>query len=86
MDDDQQTEAEELISRAPTQEDFVRLCARLNELGARYIVIGGLAIISAGYAGSTMDLDCVTDTSSENEPPDSLFRWQHDGGNIIDGD
>lgn len=40
MDDDQGTEGEELISRAPTQEDFVKLCAKLNELGARYIVIG----------------------------------------------
>jgi hypothetical protein len=49
MDDDQGTEGEELISRAPTLEDFVKLCARLNELEARYIVIGGFAIITAGY-------------------------------------
>jgi hypothetical protein len=34
MDDDSRTEDEELTSRAPTQEDFVKLCARLNELGA----------------------------------------------------
>jgi hypothetical protein len=67
MDDDQGTEGEELISRAPTQEDFVKLCARLNELGARYIVIGGFAIITSGYPRSTMDIDFVIDTSLENE-------------------
>ena len=67
MDDEHGTEGEELISRAPTQEDFVKLCARLNELGARYIVIGGFAIITSGYPRSTMDIDFVIDTSLENE-------------------
>ncbi len=67
MDDEPWPEGEELISRAPTQEDFVKLCARLNELGARYIVIGGFAIITAGYPRSTMDIDFVIDTSLENE-------------------
>lgn len=67
MDDDHGTEGEELISRAPTQEDFVKLCARLNELEARYIVVGGFAIITAGYPRSTMDVDFVIDTSLENE-------------------
>lgn len=66
MDDDHRSE-EVLISRAPTQEDFVNLCARLNELGARYIVIGGFAVITAGYPRSTMDIDYVIDTSLENE-------------------
>lgn len=67
MDDEYANEDEELISRAPTQEDFVRLCARLNELGARYIVVGGFAIITSGYPRSTMDIDFVIDTSLENE-------------------
>jgi len=67
MDDDHGPEGEELISRAPTQEDFVKLCARLNELGARYIVIGGFAVITSGYPRSTMDIDFVIDTSLENE-------------------
>lgn len=58
---------EELNCRAPTEEDFVKLCAKLNELGARYIVIGGFAIITAGYPRSTMDIDFVIDTSLENE-------------------
>lgn len=66
MDDDGRSE-EALISRAPTEEDFVKLCARLNELGARYIVIGGFAIITAGYPRSTMDIDYIIETSLENE-------------------
>lgn len=66
MDDDADAE-EGLISRAPTQEEFVKLCARLNELGARYLVIGGFAIITSGYPRSTMDIDFVIDTSLENE-------------------
>jgi hypothetical protein len=65
--DDHDGQEEELTSRAPTQEEFVNLCRRLNELGARYIVIGGFAIITAGYARSTMDIDLVIETSLENE-------------------
>ena len=67
MDDEHGTAGAELISRAPTQEDFVNLCARLNELGARYIVIGGFAIITAGYPRSTMAIDFVIDSFLENE-------------------
>ncbi len=66
MDQDEY-ETGEMISRAPTQEDFVQLCAKLNELGANYIVIGGFAIITSGYPRSTMDIDLIIDTSLENE-------------------
>jgi hypothetical protein len=66
MDADNGSE-EKLISRAPTQDDFVKLCSRLNELEARYIVVGGFAIITSGYARSTMDIDFIIDTSLANE-------------------
>ena len=36
---------ENLISRPPTQEDLVALCRELNQRGAKYVVVGGLAII-----------------------------------------
>ena len=65
--DDNEEHPEELSCRSPSLEDFVKLCARLNDLGARYIVIGGFAIITAGYPRSTMDIDFVIDTSLENE-------------------
>lgn len=43
------------------------LCARLNELDARYVVIGGFAIITSGYPRSTMNVDLLIDTSLDNE-------------------
>ena len=38
-----------------------------NKLGARYLVIGGYAIIHAGYPRFTGDLDILMDTAPENE-------------------
>ena len=57
----------ELEARAPLVEDLVKLCARLNELGARYVVIGGFAIILAGYPRATGDIDLIIDTALDNE-------------------
>ena len=66
MEDDN-PQAGELASREPSVEDLVALCRRLRDLGARYLVVGGFAIRSAGYARTTIDIDLVIDTSSENE-------------------
>jgi len=60
-------EDEDLIPRLPEMEDLVALCRRLNELGARYIVIGGFAIMASGLARTTGDVDILMDTDSENE-------------------
>lgn len=38
-------EASDLISRPPQQEDVVSFCRELNRLGARYMVVGGFAVI-----------------------------------------
>lgn len=57
----------ELTPRLPEMEDLVAVCRRLNELGARYIVIGGFAIIASGLARTTGDVDLLMDTGSENE-------------------
>ncbi|MEO6741327.1 MAG: hypothetical protein ABIP20_13835 [Chthoniobacteraceae bacterium] len=43
------------------------VCRRLNELGARYLVCGGFAIIHAGYARFTGDIDLLVDASLQNE-------------------
>jgi hypothetical protein len=56
-----------LESRAPLDDDLVAVCRRLNELGARYLVCGGFAIIHAGYARFTGDIDLLVDASLENE-------------------
>jgi hypothetical protein len=60
-------EDEDLIPRLPEMEDLVALCRRLNELGARYVIIGGFAIMASGLARTTGDVDILMDTDSENE-------------------
>ncbi len=60
-------EESELVSRPPQEEDLVALCRRLNELGARYLICGGFAIIQAGYPRFTGDIDLLVDASLENE-------------------
>ncbi|MCW1884196.1 hypothetical protein OKA04_05600 [Luteolibacter flavescens] len=54
-------------TRPPTDDDLARLAARLNELGVDYVVVGGFAIISAGYVRATMDIDLLIDVGEENE-------------------
>jgi predicted nucleotidyltransferase len=46
---------------------LVALCRELNHREARYIVIGGFAVIFAGHARLTGDIDLLIDTSLENE-------------------
>jgi hypothetical protein len=58
---------EPLIERPPTEEDLVNLCRRLNELEAKYLVVGGFAIIASGYIRTTMDVDLMIDTDLANE-------------------
>lgn len=53
--------------RAPEKSDLARLCAELNCREARYIVVGGFAIIEAGLIRLTSDIDLLIDTSLENE-------------------
>lgn len=59
--------AEELISRPPQREDVVGLCRELNRLGAKYVVVGGFAVIEAGYARTTGDIDLLVDPAADNE-------------------
>ncbi len=54
-------------SRSPSVEDLVELCRRLNEAGARYVVIGGFAVRFSGLDRNTGDVDLVVDTALENE-------------------
>jgi hypothetical protein len=54
-------------SRPPKRHDLSGLCAELNRLDARYVVVGGFAIIEAGFPRFTGDIDLLVDTSPENE-------------------
>lgn len=70
MDDENagaQPPEESLISRPPTQADLVHLCRELNERGAKYVVVGGLAIIAAGLPRMTADVDLMVASDGENE-------------------
>jgi hypothetical protein len=40
-------------SRPPTLEDLLKICRSLNNAGARYLVIGGFAIIQHGFTRAT---------------------------------
>src|SRR5438270_58102 len=53
--------------RPPTLKDLAQLGAELNRLGAHYIVIGGLAMIQAGSARTTDDIDLLIEITPENE-------------------
>lgn len=53
-------------SRPPTLTDLVALCRSLNREGARYVVIGGMAVIQAGFVRATEDIDLLIDASPDN--------------------
>lgn len=54
-------------SRPPTLEDLLRLCGYLNRAGAKYIVIGGMAIIYQGFTRATEDIDLLIEASPANQ-------------------
>lgn len=56
-----------LTPRPPAEADLIALCAELNRRGASYVVIGGFAIIVAGYPRTTGDIDLLVETGAENE-------------------
>lgn len=63
MDKDDQRED---ATRPPSLDDLLLICRQLNQLEARYIIIGGLAIFEYGLARLTEDVDLLIDSSPEN--------------------
>ena len=53
-------------ARAPTPADLVRICRALNDAQARYLLIGGFAVIAHGAGRFTKDIDLLVDDSPEN--------------------
>jgi hypothetical protein len=53
-------------SRAPRPEDLVAICRSLNREGARYVLIGGFAIIAHGLERPTKDIDLLIEASPDN--------------------
>ena len=57
----------DLEPRPPLETDLVKLCRELNNRGARYIVVGGFAVIAAGLPRVTGDIDLMIAVDPENE-------------------
>lgn len=55
-----------LEARPAGLDDLVALCRSLNREGARYVVIGGMAIIQAGFVRATEDIDLLVEVSPTN--------------------
>eukprot|EP01031_Cornospumella_fuschlensis_P000038 gene38-43_t len=54
-------------TRPPTVDDLVGLARELNARQAKYIVIGGMAMLQHGMPRYTDDLDFLYETSRENQ-------------------
>ena len=54
-------------SRPPSLTDLLELCRGLNDAGASYIVIGGMAMMQAGFLRATEDIDLLIDSSADNQ-------------------
>jgi len=48
-------------AREPQVEDLAWWCASLNSAGARYVLIGGFAVIAHGASRTTKDIDLLVD-------------------------
>ena len=59
--------AENLVSRPPLEADLSALCRELNQRRAKYVVVGGWAIILAGLPRMTTDVDLMVAADAENE-------------------
>jgi Nucleotidyl transferase of unknown function (DUF2204) len=53
--------------RPPQATDLLGLCKALNEHGARYIVVGGMAVIHHGLLRATEDIDLLIERSPDNQ-------------------
>jgi len=63
MEDEDRTEP----PRLPTQSDLIKLCRELNAQSAKYLVVGGMAVIEHGFLRATEDIDILVESSRENQ-------------------
>lgn len=55
-----------LEPRDPESSDLLKICDSLNKAGARYVVIGGMAMVLHGFNRGTEDIDLLVDRTVEN--------------------
>lgn len=66
VDQDDGASLGEAQSRPPTLDDVLKICGALNRAGAKYVVVGGMAVIQLGFVRATEDIDLLVDSSHEN--------------------
>src|SRR5438552_5555726 len=54
-------------SRIPLVADLVNICRSRNACGAKYLVVGGFAVIQQGFLRNTGAIDLLIEASSENQ-------------------
>jgi hypothetical protein len=59
--------SKDLEPRSPLEADLVALCRELNQRDARYLVVGGFALIAAGLPRVTGVIDLLVAVDHENE-------------------
>ena len=59
-------DAQPLESRPPTKDDLLLICRSLNDHGARYVVVGGFAVIEHGFTRATEDIALLIEDSPAN--------------------
>lgn len=52
--------------RPPEDRDLIALCRELNTQGAKYLVVGGMAVIRQGFLRATEDIDLLVQRSEAN--------------------
>jgi Aminoglycoside-2''-adenylyltransferase len=55
------------VPRTPEEKDLVKLCSALNNEGALYIIVGGVAINQQGLLRATEDIDLLIEDSRANQ-------------------
>jgi hypothetical protein len=55
------------VPRTPEEDDIVKLCKALNDEGALYLIVGGVAVNRHGFLRATEDIDLLLDNSKDNQ-------------------
>lgn len=53
-------------SRPPELKDIINLARELNRTKARYVIVGGIAVIQQGFTRATEDIDLLVDSDKVN--------------------
>ncbi|HXI23418.1 MAG TPA: hypothetical protein VNG71_06050 [Pyrinomonadaceae bacterium] len=55
------------VPRTPEEDDIVKICKALNDEGALYLIVGGVAINHHGFLRATEDIDLLLENSKDNQ-------------------